>query len=119
MLEALRRKRMGGGDGVQLTIIVGNPDETDLDGVDKDQSMGDVSDLDDNESDDDRKELGLAPDATELGDDEPKMPPVAPGDTDAQEALDQKGPGMMQQALDKSPLLGNSSMHSRMKRRGV
>lgn len=117
MLEALRRKRMG--EGAQITIIVGSPDETQQDGVDH-QDMGDTADLtEDADSDMERKELGLAPDATELGDDEPLQKPVAPGDTKAQDLMDQNGPGMMADALDKSPLLGNSSMHARMKRRGV
>lgn len=108
MLEALRRRKMG--EGVNLTIIVGNPDETQMNGVDQ---PGDMM-PDDAMDEDETKELGMAPEATELGED-PTEKPLAPGDTDLAEAA-QDGPGMMQGALDKSPLLGRNSMHARMKK---
>lgn len=109
MVEALRRKKVA--DGVNLTIIIGEPDETMQDSV----TPGDGAPMSEEMSDDERKELGLAPDATELGDTDQLEKPIAPGDTDAM-ALQEQGPGMMQKALDQSPLLGRNSMHSRMKR---
>lgn len=113
MLEALRRKKMS--DGINLTIIIGDPDETQQDGVEMGDGLPDEQAMPDLANEDEQKELGLAPDATELGETDQLEKPLAPGDKDAAMAQED-GPGMMQQALDKSPLLGRQSMHSRMKR---
>jgi len=105
MLEALKRKKA---HSLDINIVLGHPDDkADAPGVHEDPTVGKTPMSNDNKDEEEQKELGLAPDAEEIGDEGEKKPEDGT-------PLDNPMHPAMEEALSHHGMMGKGSIHGRM-----